>query len=451
MSHEETRKQILDLIASHKWQKIKELAKSLPVAELADILMDMEKVHQVLFYRSLSNEIASEVFTYLEPSQQNTLLINLSDEEARQLLAALEPDDQASLITELPSEITKRLINLLSPKDLQEVRQLLGYPEESVGRFMTPDYVAVRPHWPIQKALEHIREMGQKVETINVIYVTDDQGKLLDALKLQDFIIASPTQKVQDIMDYTYISLSAFEDREKAVRTMQRSDKSSLPIISSDGVLVGLVTFDDVLEIAEEETTEDFHKEASVMPLDMSYRDATSRILYSKRVLWLMVLVIVNIFSSGIIAMHEEVLESTIALAFFIPLLIDSGGNVGAQSSTLIIRAIATGDVKIQEWFKTFCKEISVGLFLGLSMGVATFLLGILRGGFLVGVVVGLTMIAIVLVTNLIGMTLPFVLSRFKMDPAIASSPLITTLADIAGLFLYFAIAAWILGMPSPA
>lgn len=446
MSHEETQEQILDLIDNHKWQEIKQLALSLPVAELADLLMEMDKSQQVLFFRALSNEIASEVFTYLDPPQQNSLLINLSDEETRQLLAVLEPDDQASLLTELPSEITKRLINLLSTEDLQEVRQLLGYPEESVGRFMTPDYVAVRPQWKIEKALQHIREMGQKVETINVIYITDDQGKLLDALKLQDFIIADPLKTVQSIMDYTYVSLSAFDDRELAVRTMQRSDKSSLPVLSSDGVLVGLVTFDDVLEVAEEETTEDFQKEASVLPLDMSYRDASSRILYSKRVLWLMVLVVVNIFSSGIIAMHEEILESTIALAFFIPLLIDSGGNVGAQSSTLVIRAIATGDLRVQEWLKTLLKEISVGVLLGISMGIATFFLGIIRGGMLVGVVVGLTMISIVLVTNLIGMTLPFVLSRLKIDPAIASSPLITTLADIAGLFLYFLIASWILG-----
>ncbi len=447
MTQKETRQQILQLIEKHQCQEIKKVAHTLPVAELADLLMDMEKAQQVLFFRALSTEMASEVFTYLDPPQQNTLLVNLSDEEARELLAALEPDDQASLLTELPSEITKRLINLLSPVDLQEVRELLGYPEESVGRFMTPDYAAVRPHWSIQKALQYIRSVGQKVENLNVIYVTDDQGKLLDALKLKDFIVAPPSAKVQNIMDYTYISLSAFDDREKAVRTMQRSDKSSLPVISSDGVLVGLVTFDDVLEIAEEETTEDFQKEASVVPLDMSYREATSKVLFSKRVLWLMVLVVVNIFSSGIIAMHEEILEQTIALAFFIPLLIDSGGNVGAQSSTLIIRAIATGDIKLQEWFKTFLKEISVGVLLGVSMGVATFFLGILRGGIWVGIIVGLTMVAIVLVTNLIGMTLPFILSRFKLDPAIASSPLITTLADIAGLFIYFFIAAWILGV----
>ncbi len=279
-----------------------------------------------------------------------------------------------------------------------------------------------------------------------MIYVTDHSWRLLDSLELRRFILADPGITVKDIMDYRFTAISPFADREEAVRLIQMYDLVAIPVIDSAGVLLGIVTVDDILDIAEEEVTEDFQKTAAVGPLKTSYAYASFWTLYSKRILWLMILILVNLVSSSIIANFEATLASTIALAFFIPLLIDSGGNAGAQSATLMVRAIATGDVKMTRWMATFLKEILVGISLGITMGLASSLLGLFRGGLEIGLVVGISMTAIVLVANLIGAMVPFVLTWFKLDPAVASSPLITTIVDAVGLLIYFTIANAIIG-----
>jgi magnesium transporter len=248
-------------------------------------------------------------------------------------------------------------------------------------------------------------------------------------------------------MDRTYVSLSAFDDREQAVRTMQRYDLAALPVVDSAGVLLGIVTVDDVLDVAQEEATEDFQKVAAVAPLGVRYREAGVWSLYRKRIGWRLVLVAVNLASSGVIALYEEALAAAVALAFFIPLLIGSGGNAGAQSATLMIRALATGDVGLDQWLRTLLKELGVGISLAVTMGVAAWLLGLVRVGVEVGFVVALAMVAIVIVANIIGVTLPFLLIRFRLDPAVASSPLITTIVDATGLLIYFSIATWLLAL----
>jgi len=312
---------------------------------------------------------------------------------------------------------------------------------------MTPDYLAVRPHWTIGQALDHIRKMGRQSETINMIYVTDPAWKLLDALELPLFILSDPELKVSDIMDDTFVSVSAFDDREEAVQVVQKYDKTVLPVVDSEGILLGIVTVDDLLDVAEEEATEDFHKTAAVAPLRTSYRETSIFSLFSKRISWLVVLVFVNLISSGIIEAYEQVLASAIALSFFIPLLIGSGGNTGAQSATLMVRAIATGDLQLNQWFRAAGKEILVGIALGIAMGLTSWVLGFYRGGAEIGIVVGLSMVAIVLAANIIGTILPFLLTRFNIDPAVASSPLVTTIVDAVGLLIYFSIASMVIGM----
>jgi magnesium transporter len=438
---------VRELIAARQWPRLREMLFDQPVAELADLLLELEEQDRVLFFHALPRPLAAQVFAELEAPRQNDLLQDLTSEATRQLLADLSPDDRTQLLEELPGQVTQRLLNLLSPEDLRETRQLLGYPRESVGRLMTPDYVAVRPSWTIAQALDHIRRKGRDSETVSHIYITDSSWKLLDELSLRRFILADPATTVAEIMDYSFVSLSAFEDREAAVQMMQRYDLSVLPVVDSDGILVGIVTFDDVLDVAAEETTEDFYKSAAIAPVQGRYLDMPYLSLYRKRIGWLIILVFINMISVQILASHEAMLDAFVVLLFFTPLLIDSGGNAGSQASTLMVRALALGDVELRDWFWLLVKEISVSLGLGLTMAAAVFGLGWLRGGTTIGLIVALTMVSIVVVGGLIGTVLPFLLSRFKFDPATASGPLITSLADISAILIYTAIAAYILGM----
>jgi magnesium transporter len=310
---------------------------------------------------------------------------------------------------------------------------------------MTPDYVAVRPIWTIGQALDHIRSRGKDAETISVIYVTDTSWRLIDALDLRLFVLASPKESVEKIVDYSFESISAAEDREQAVKIMQEYDLPALPVVDSEGILLGIVTVDDVLDVAQEEATEDFQRVAAVNPLRIGYGDANVWSLYRKRIVWLLILVLVSLMSSAVIAAYEQTLASAITLAFFIPLLIASGGNTGAQSATLAIRAIATGDVELDQWAHVVAKELLVGIALGLTMGIASWVLGLFRGGFEIGVVVAVTMVSVVFVANLIGVSLPFLLTRLRVDPAVVSTPLITSILDSVGLLIYFSVAIWYL------
>jgi magnesium transporter len=436
---------VRNLLSQRRWQELRQIVKDVPAPDLADFLLDLRKPERILFFTSLPRPVSSEVFAFLEPHQKDELLEGLTDEETRNLMADLAPDDRTELLEDLPGQAMQRVLNLLTKEDLEEARLLLGYPEESVGRLMTPDYVAVRASWTLEQALQHIRARGRESETIHTIYVVDSSWRLLDALELERFILHEPSQRVEDIMDNTYVALLALQDREEAVRTMERYDLSALPVTDREGVLLGIVTVDDVLDVAIEEATEDFQKSAGVAPLGISYREAGVGSLYGKRIGWLLALVLVNLVSSSIIAVYEEILAATIALAFFIPLLIDTGGNTGAQSASLMIRSLATGDIEMRDWLRTAGKEFIIGIGLGLTMGAAASLLGYWRGGIEVALVVGVTMIALVFVANLVGFGLPFLLTRLKLDPAVASSPLITTIVDAVGLLIYFSMATVLL------
>jgi magnesium transporter len=436
---------IEQMIAQRRWSDLRVALEDWAPQELADLMMDVEKADRVLLFRALPRLLSAEVFSYLEFYEQDELLHEMTDGETRMLLANLAPDDRTELLGELPGQVTQRLLNLLSPSDLQEARVLLGYPEESVGRLMTPDYVAVRPEWTVQQALEHIRTHGKRSETINLIYVIDNSWRLIDDLDLRRFILADPAEPVESLMDRSFISVSAFDDREEAVRLIQRYDLVAMPVVDSDGVLLGIVTVDDLLDVAQEEATEDFHKTASVAPLRVGYWEATLWTLYRTRIGWLAGLVLVNLVSGGVLHVFEETLQSVIALAFFMPLIIATGGNAGTQSATIIIRALSTGDVELAEWSRALLREVGIGLFLGFTLGVLGMGLGIFRGGWELGLVVFLTMISMLLVTNLLGMSLPFIFGKFRIDPAVASGPLVTSVADIIGLTIYFSIASWLL------
>jgi magnesium transporter len=438
--------EIIGLIENHQWNDLKEALADWPEPEIADLLLDIDKHDRVLLYRILKRDIATEVFAQLEPEQQDELLHDLTDHETRNLLADMTPDDRTELLEELPSKVTRRLMNLLSPEDLKEARQLLGYPEDSIGREMTPDFVAVRPNWTIKEALNHIRKFGKNSETVNRIYITDDTGRLIDDTLLRNIILAEENQLIQEIMDYSVISVSAFDDQEVAVRTMEKYDIAAIPVVDSTGHLVGIVTFDDVLDISEEEVTEDIHKLGGINPLEQTYLNASIYTLIKKRFPWLLVLLVANFITTGVISFFDDAIASVVALTFFIPLLIGTGGNTGTQSATLVIRSLAVGDVDLKDWLRVLSKELLVGLLLGLLLGAVAYIRGYYQtvGGEL-ALVISLSMVAVVIWANFIGSALPLLLSKLKLDPAIMSSSLISTLTDITGLFIYFNIAKFIL------
>lgn len=443
---EEHRSKIDELVKKRLWGDVRSLLSGWPAPDVADLIMDPNTPERTLIFRMLKRQMASEVFSYLEPMHKDALLRDLTDEESRRLLGDLTPDDRTDFLEELPGQAVQRFLNLLSPEDLREAHILLGYPEDSVGRIMTPDYVAVRPDWTVERALEHIRNRGTDSETVNVIYVTDDSWKLMDSLDLRRFILAESWQTIASIMDYNFIAVAANADREDAVQLIQRYDLIALPVMDSDGILLGIVTVDDVLDVAEEEATEDFQKTAAVEPLKMSYRESGIMSLYSKRIVWLCVFFCINMITAGIIAAFEDVLRATVTLAFFIPLLSACGGNTGAQSSTLIVRALAVGDLRVNQWLSNIGRELAIGFFLGFTMGMAGWVMGLFTGGLEIAFVVFSAMLCIVLVSNIIGVTVPFLLLKLRFDPAVASSPLITSIADVVGLFIYFSLASMILG-----
>ena len=308
---------------------------------------------------------------------------------------------------------------------------------------MTPEYIAIRRDWTIERALRHIRVFGRNREVVTTIYITDNQWKFFDAVDLPRLILADLEDKVESILQVEEtVTLSPYDDREEAVRKMSKYDLFVLPVVGSDGVLLGIVTADDVLDVAEEEATEDFQLSGAVGPLKTTYRDATALSLVRKRIPWLLALVVVNLGAAGVIAAYEETLTAVISLAFFLPLLMGSAGNTGAQSSTLVVRALATGEFDSSPWKATIFKEIIVGAILGCMMGIAAWLLGVVEGTPQVAIVVGLAMFLVVMVSNLIGVAIPMILTKVGIDPAVASSPLIASIADVAGLIIYFAIAS---------
>lgn len=435
------------LIKRKKWKQIKEFLITWPAATIAHLIQEMDKLDAVLVFRCLPRDFAAEVFSEVDFLDQDALLKDLTDSEISILLSELSPDDRTDLFEELPAPVTQRLLKLLKPEDLNEARVLLGYPEESVGRLMTPDFVSIQEDWTIKKALQYIRQKGKDSEILAMIYVVDKHGKLLDELRLRQLILADPSKKISDLMNYSYVGITAFEDQEKAYHLIKEYNLFALPVIDSEGILLGIVTVDDLIDVAEEETTEDFHKIAGMSELKLPdrIRFAPVKTLFRKRIGWLMFLIFINIFAGIAIGVFEHTIATYIVLVTFMPLLIDCGGNAGAQASTLMIRALAIKDVKLSDWYYCIGKEALVASSIGVTMGIIVSFLGAVRGGMQIAVVVGLSMLIIVFVGSIVGISLPFIFTRLKWDPAVASGPLITSIADILGIVIYLFIATSIL------
>ncbi len=437
---------IESLLAAKNWPELREYFAPVAPEEITGLLERFSPAEQVLIFRCLGRDQAADTFSLLDEEHQEQLLAALTDQEMRDILAHMSPDDRTFLLEEMPAKVTQKLLNFLDPEDRKESLELLGYPEGSVGRLMSPDFATVTRDMSIAQAMASIKTQAADSETLNMVYVTDTDGKLLDAIRLRRFIAADDHATVASLMDGRYTALSAFDPQASAVKAMKQTGYFALPVTDSQGVLLGVVTADDVLDVAVEEATEDFHKGMAIQPLETNYLKAPLGMLYMRRISWLIILVFMNVFSGAGIAHFSDLIESVVALVFFLPLLIDSGGNAGSQAATLVIRSMALGEVRMLDYLKVAWRELRVSLLLGLSMSVAVFLVGWWRSGLEIGVVVSISMVCIVIFGSLIGMSLPFILRAFKQDPAAASAPLVTSIADIAGVLIYLGIASALLG-----
>ncbi|NLL83992.1 MAG: magnesium transporter [Lentisphaerae bacterium] len=437
---------IIEMLESRRLNDLRIFLAAQPIPEIAELIAALTNASdQILAYRLLPRNMAGEVFSHLDYPSQNLLLENMAQDETRQILAALSPDDRTALFEELPANVTRRLLNLLNDQERRDALSLLSYPKDSVGRLMTNRYVAVREDATVAETLDHIRDTGDDSETVMMIYVINDNGVLVDDILLRKIILAKPQTVVSDLMEGQFVALDSLQDREEAVAVFKKYDVYSLPVVDAEGVLLGIVTNDDILDVSEAEATEDFHKTSAVRPLSVGYLKTPLHMLYRSRLPWLIALVFVNVFSGAGIAHFEELLSVYMALIFFLPLLIDSGGNAGSQSATLVIRSMALGEITLKDFGRTFWREIIVSMTLGLSMSVAVFFLGWWRSGSDIGLVAALAMIAVVMMSSLTGMVLPFALRKVKVDPAVASGPLVTSLVDILGIIIYLNIASLLL------
>lgn len=433
---------------------VKEIKKR-HATEVAEILLEIEPKDRNLVFTLLPAKLAAKSFSYLHLNDQKHFLDTLKNTQIKVLLSNLNPDDRTCLFEDLPEEQVAKLLDLLSISDLEETKFLLNYPKESVGRVMTPDYISVDYEWSVQEALDHIRENSDSAETADVIYITDESEHLLYNIKLYKFVFAQPTSQIKDILNDTNDvlgKLSPFDDQEKAVYLIKQYNLTALPVVDSDNEMLGIVTIDDLMDVQEEEITEDFHKIGGIShgsedTMTDDLVNAPICFIYKKRIVWLLVLVGVNFFSSAAMMKFEDIIASTVVLVAFLPLLIDSAGNAGAQASTIVIRSLSTGQLKNTAWLKTISKEIIISWMLGISMSLAVSVVGFYLGGAKIALIVALTMISVVMIGSLLGAALPFIFSKLKTDPATASGPLVTSIVDILGVIIYFSIATFVLGL----
>lgn len=442
------------LLAANDVDALKEMISTWQPSDVAEIISEVPEEDQLPLFNSLPYELAAEVFDYCEISVQKNFLQTFSKEQLADILNKMSPDDRTALFEELPSPEVTQLLVLLSPKERTVALSLLGYPEYSVGRLMTPDYLAVKPHWAITQVLTYIRKHGKNSETLNVIYVVDDKGFFLDDIRVRELLLASPDAQVSDIMDNSYVALNAMDDQEVAVSIFSKHNRVALPVIDSHGYLVGIVTIDDILDVAQEEDTEDIQKLGGMEALEEPYLDIPILGMFKKRAGWLVILFMGELLTATAMEHFENEIKRAVILTLFIPLIISSGGNTGSQAATLIIRAIALGEVSLRDWWRVMRREILSGLLLGLVLGLMGFgriavgsVFSDLYGPHWLGIAftVSLSLIGVVLWGTLTGSMFPLILRRLGLDPATSSAPFVATLVDVTGLIIYFSIAMMIL------
>jgi len=446
--------EIQSLIEARNFSALREVLVDFSPVDVAEIVAEVPEQDRAVVFRLLPHVQAAEVFEYLDSEAQSALLKAMGTADAARILNEMSADDRTALLEELPGAAVAQLLQLLSPEEKQVAQSLLNYPESSVGRLMTPDFIKVGPQWTIQQVLNHIRAHGRDSETLNVIYVTDDQGRLIDDVRIREFLLRPLDTLVDDIHDSSFVALHATDPGSDALELFKKYDRNTLPVVDSEGKLLGIVTVDDMLDVQEEEATEDIQKLGGTEALDEPYMDAPLLELVRKRVIWLAVLFVGEMLTTIPIGYFEHALGQTVILSMFMPLIISSGGNSGSQASTLIIRAMSLGEVRLKDWWRVLRKELLSGVLLGAILAVIGFVRIVLWAQFttmygpyyiLIGCAVAVAIFGVVLWGTIAGSMLPLLLRRCGLDPATSSAPFVATLVDVTGLAIYFGAAVAIL------
>jgi magnesium transporter len=448
-------KRLRQTITDQNWRELRDTLTELHASDVADLIIALPAEEEAFVFRVLPKESAAEVFSYLPPDHQEGLIESLSNEQVRTVLEGMSPDDRTRLLEEMPAEVTRRLLATLSPDELRSARALLGYPEETAGRYMSPRYVTIRPEMTAQEAIDHIRRTGREKETVNVVYIVDARGMLVEDMRLSSLVLADPQTKVVDIDDPPLVFVEAHEDREEVLKMFEKYDRMALPVTDSVGHMLGVITVDDVLDVAEQEATEDIQKLGGMEALDAPYLNVDVWSMIRKRAGWLSALFLGEMLTATAMSYFEGEIAHAVVLALFVPLIISSGGNSGSQATSLIIRSLALRELRLRDWFRVFRRELVSGLFLGSLLGFIGFFrivmwerLHLTEYGvhyMLVAATVWIALIGVVTFGTLAGSMLPFVLRRLGFDPATSSAPFVATLVDVTGLCIYFTVALLIL------
>lgn len=447
--------ELAELIEQRNFAQLRTILIEFPAPDIAEILADLSPDDKAVLLRILPHDLAADVFEYLSVEDQEQLIHALGNEQVANILNELSPDDRTALLEELPAAATQKFLDLLSPEKRKVAADLLGYPKDSIGRRMTPEYVAIQHNWNVAEVLAALRKKGRNRETLNQLYVVDEKGRLVDLVRLRNLVVSDLETPVSEIFENQFHALRATDDQETAIATFKKYDMTMLPVLDSHDKLVGVLTVDDVLDLIEKENTEDIQKLGGMEALDAPYLSIGVFSMIKKRAGWLSILFFGEMLTASAMNHFEGELARAIVLGSFIPLIISSGGNSGSQATSLIIRAMAVRDVALRDWWRVLSRE----LFTGFSLGCVLAALGIIRiltwhyFGFrdygahylLVASAIGCSLIGVVLFGSIAGSMLPFVLRRLGLDPAVSSAPFVATLVDVTGLVIYFTIAYAIL------
>ncbi|WP_187261497.1 magnesium transporter [Pontibacter beigongshangensis] len=424
-------------------------------SDIAETINDLNSKERIIGFLLLPGQLKAEVFTYFNHNVQEGILKELGSRETAEILENMAPDDRTEIFENFPDLLIKESINLLSDEEKSIALNLLGYPEKSIARIMTPYYIQAKKGWTVKQAMQNIRRYGKKAETLNHVYIVDKENKLVDDIRIGKLLMADEEQTIESLMDYQFVCLTTTMTREEAIDHFDKYDRAVMPVVSESGVLVGIVTHDDIFDEIERRDTEDIQKFGGLEALELSYTDTPLLSLVRKRASVLIILFFGEMLTASAMGFFEDELEKAVVLALFIPLIISSGGNSGSQAATLIVRAMAIKELYLKDWWYVMRKEILSGLLLGLILGMIGFIRIMVwqQAGFydygehahLIGLTIGFSLIGIVLWGTLSGSMIPFLLHKLGMDPATSSAPFVATLVDVTGLVIYFTIAAALL------
>ena len=441
--------QILALLDEKKYSELKNLLSEMNEADIAAVLKELPQEKLPLLYRILPKELAAEVFVNMDSDAQEFLIRAFSDNELREVLDELYVDDAVDIIEEMPATVVKRILMHTDPEVRKSINEILQYPEDSAGSIMTIEYVDLKKYMTVEDAFTRIRRTGVDKETIYICYVTDENRKLLGIVTVKDLLLSEKNAKIFEIMDSNIISANTLEDKEIVAEKFRKYDLLALPVVDQENRLVGIVTIDDAMDVLQDENTEDIEKMAAITPTDKPYLKMSVFETWKKRFPWLLLLMVSATFTGKIITHFEDALQSYVVLTAFIPMLMDTGGNCGGQSSVTIIRGLSLGDITFRDTFRVIWKEFRVAFLCGVTLALVNFgkMLLIDRVGVMVAAVVCVTMVLTIILAKFIGCTLPILAKRLHFDPAVMASPFITTIVDALSLLIYFRVASMILGI----